>query len=292
MKGMRSKSTARGETATLPSLETEVKLLPDGESSILWIGNRKKAAKYVLFFHGGGYVVPLLPGHMEWCWRVFVAPYIGTQNEVAVAVLDYTLCPEAQHPTQLNQAIAALDYLISSGIRPDQILIGGDSAGGNLTAHLLSHLGHPDANVSPPLKLSQPLLGAFLVSPWMSQDVSQRSVTENTIDMLTAKNGRDASRNFYGDKYRHVNMLDNKSSAFDGMTSVVSNVYVTAGQQEALRDQAVLFVDILRRRNPSLEIRFEIAEKEAHDFILLEGEDKQTGDAMERMKAWASDLIH
>ncbi|CAK7204901.1 hypothetical protein SEUCBS139899_007663 [Sporothrix eucalyptigena] len=295
MKSMVAKAQKRGQTNLLASLQSEIQPLPDGRSSILWMGNRKTATKFVLFFHGGGYVAPLLEGHLEWCWRVFVQPFVGTQNEVAVAILDYTLCPDAQFPTQLKQAVAAMEALSGTGIKPQQILIGGDSAGGNLTAHLLHHIAHPDSGSDSgvtPLHIAEPLLGAFLVSPWISADVSQRSFVENHgIDMLTAKHITDASRSFYGAGIYKTDMLREAYAVFDGMESVVSDVLVTAGQQEVLRDQAVILVDRLRNLNPNLKTKFEVANDEGHDFILLEGGDRWTGPAMERMRAWATELI-
>ncbi|KAL1887664.1 hypothetical protein Sste5346_010059 [Sporothrix stenoceras] len=283
----------RDKTVQLDSLvATEIQSLPDGRSSILWMGDRKKATKYVLFLHGGGYVAPLMRGHLEWCWRVFVEPHVSTFNEIAVAILDYTLCPHAQFPTQLRQAVDALQFLLSTGVRPDQILVGGDSAGGNLTAHLLSHLARPDTAQAPAVQIDQPLRGAFLVSPWMSPDTTHRSMIDNHgIDMLAATHIQDASRNFYGEGPAMTDMLDEKTYPFEGIDAVISDVYVTAGQQEVLRDQAVVLVDRLRQRNPNLPIRLEVANDEAHDFILLEGEEHRTGSAMERMKAWSKDLI-
>lgn len=49
-----------------------------------------------------------------------------------------------------------------------QIFIAGDSAGGNLTLSLLCHLLHPHPKVPESLhiKLSGPLAGALLISPW------------------------------------------------------------------------------------------------------------------------------
>lgn len=45
--------------------------------------------------------------------------------------------------------------------------MGGDSAGGNLTAALLEHIAHPHADV-PPVSLSHPLHAVLLISPWVS----------------------------------------------------------------------------------------------------------------------------
>jgi acetyl esterase/lipase len=109
----------------------------------MWIGDRTKAAKFVLFFHGGGYMQPINSGHLEWCLRSFV---LGIKEaEVAVACLQYGLAPTLQYPGKLRQAVAALNRLLASGITPRQIVIGGDSAGGHLAFDMLAHMLRPSS---------------------------------------------------------------------------------------------------------------------------------------------------
>lgn len=180
-----AKNKKAGNTEAIERLHYDIEPLEDGHSSLLWIGNRRKAKKTILFFHGGGYIAALLPGHLEWCWRAYVSAGVEMNTEVAVAVLEYTLCPEARYPVQLRQAVSALTHLLSQGVRPRDIIIGGDSAGGNLTAQLLTHLLEPHPTV-PRVVLSEKLLGAFLVSPWLSRHTNHASFTENSwIDMLS-----------------------------------------------------------------------------------------------------------
>jgi acetyl esterase/lipase len=101
-------------------------------------------------------------------------------KDVSIFWLDYTLAPEKHYPTQLAQAIEILKYALSTGRKPSDIMIGGDSAGGNLTVAVLSHLmhPHPDSSVER-LELEGPLRGAVLISPWVSFDTSFPSCTTN-----------------------------------------------------------------------------------------------------------------
>ncbi|KAI1373978.1 hypothetical protein F4677DRAFT_447949 [Hypoxylon crocopeplum] len=102
-----------------------------------------------------------------------------------MAVLQYTLCPAAQYPTQLCRAALALSHLLNSGIAARDIIIGGDSAGGNLAAQLLCHLVHPHHDVEF-VKLGEPLAGAFTASPLVSALTNTRSFLDNQyIDMLS-----------------------------------------------------------------------------------------------------------
>ena len=90
-------------------------------------------------------------------------------SDVAVACLDYTLAPGATYPSQLIEASLALQHVLRQpGITPKNLIVGGDSAGGTLTAQLLSHLIHPHPHPQAArIELSEPLAGAFLVSPWL-----------------------------------------------------------------------------------------------------------------------------
>jgi acetyl esterase/lipase len=47
--------------------------------------------------------------------------------------IDYRLAPEHRFPAPLEDCLAAYRWLLANGTRPEQIILGGDSAGGNLT---------------------------------------------------------------------------------------------------------------------------------------------------------------
>ena len=241
--------------------------------------------------------MPMSPGHLEWCLQAYVRA--NPTVEVAVALLQYSLSPEAAYPVQLSQAASALAHLLQRGFTPQNIIIGGDSAGGNLTAQLLGHLlhGHPEVKA---VQIDEPLLGAFLVSPLLSARTSTGSFRENGgIDMLSAHTaslavsdvleGTDFEQEYLDGK-GWATPVDVDGSWLCGFSQICRNLYVTVGQQEVLRDQGVLFAEMLRRRNAHMEILLDIVENEAHDFILLEGGSKMVGDATTRMRAWFNSL--
>ncbi|KAB5578090.1 Alpha/Beta hydrolase protein [Coniochaeta sp. 2T2.1] len=286
------------EITVLKELNEDIEPLPDGRSSIMWLGDRKKATKFVLFFHGGGYVAWMSQGHLEWCLQAYL---LADKNvNVAVAVLQYTMCPAAQYPLHLRQATAALDHMLESGIDPGQIIIGGDSAGGNLTAQLLGHLLHPHPDIDP-IKLTQPLLAAFAVSPWVSTSTNTSSFRENGhIDMLSSEIVAESCRTLLEDTGHEIQArqgrgwampVDTDEAWFDGLSKVTKELYVTVGKQEVLRDQGLVFADRIRRKNKDVHVTLEVAEKEAHDFILLEGMEGTVGDATVRMRNWFLTVI-
>ncbi|TQN63921.1 Esterase, partial [Colletotrichum shisoi] len=236
----------------------------------------------VLFFHGGGYVVPVGLGHFTWCWNCYVDNGPGAKHEVAVAVLEYTLSPGVRYPTQLRQAVAALNHLLRSGIAPGDLVIGGDSAGGNLVCQVLNHILHPHPEVET-VRLSGPLAGVFMVSPFLTVRTDTASFRDNhRVDMLSAAIVSKASRYIFPADFAiakqmasnpHQPMpLDGDLEWFGEIQAVSKSIYITAGAQEVFRDDVRAFAEAVRRRNPNMDFKLDVAANEVHDSILLEGE--------------------
>ncbi|CAN8101512.1 unnamed protein product [Discula destructiva] len=326
----RARARAAGNTALLEQLQEDIHPLPsDPRAHLLIVGDRTTATRWVYFLHGGGYVAPALRGHFEWALQAYVLGGDGggggdsteekkkkkkkEHHRVAVAVLQYTLAPSARFPEQMCQAISGLRYLFEEvGVRPGQLVIGGDSAGGNLTTQVLTHLLHPYP-CAERVELSEPLAGAFLVSPLVSADTSARSFEEGwACDMLSVGffNGAPRREMFhvpYGGwrGWLLPNWRLEESEAFQegrrwavvgdmepewlaGMGPMVRKVYVTCGRHEILRDQGIALAESMKAQNPDVSVKLEVAEQEAHDFILLEGERREVGDATVRMRNWFS----
>ncbi len=90
------------------------------------------AAPGLVFFHGGGFVLGSIEGHDGVCRE------LASKAGVVVISVDYRLAPEHGFPAAVDDAIAAtrsvLDGAESLGLAPAAIAVGGDSAGGNLSA--------------------------------------------------------------------------------------------------------------------------------------------------------------
>ncbi|KAI7760929.1 hypothetical protein LZL87_012082 [Fusarium oxysporum] len=280
-------------------LNLDIEPLAGTDASIMWIGNRKKASKFVLFLHGGGYVAPPLPGHFTWCWEAYVNGGPGTGKEIAVAVLQYTLAPGGKYPDQLRQATAALGHLLKSGVSPSDLIVGGDSAGGNLTAQLAYHLLHPHPAV-PEVKVQSPLAGIFLVSPWLSDRTDTGSFKNyGNVDMLFAGLlQRTSVHSFHSEDLKpKVNeahsclAVDGDLSWLSDLSVITSALYVTAGRREVFCDAIVEFGKAAQRKCRSIPVLLEVGDRECHDFILIENQAEAAQDATERMRKWASGIF-
>jgi acetyl esterase/lipase len=75
--------------------------------------------------------------------------------------------------------------LLNSGYKPFDIIVGGNSTGGNLAAALLAHLRRP-RSAAVDVRLAEPLAGAFAVSSWLTMGMASASFKESRkVDMLS-----------------------------------------------------------------------------------------------------------
>ena len=98
----------------------------------------------MLYIHGGGWTLFSIDTH-DRLMREYAA-----RAGVAVLGIDYSLSPESKFPVALEQCAAALDWIVAEAgalnLDAKRVLIGGDSAGANLsvaTCLLQRQRGHP-----------------------------------------------------------------------------------------------------------------------------------------------------
>ncbi|MCA6121565.1 alpha/beta hydrolase [Bradyrhizobium sp. WSM 1704] len=95
---------------------------------------RKKdgLAPCLVFLHGGGWVIGDLDTHEVVCQK------LAHEGELIVISVDYRLAPEHRFPAAVDDAVTATEWIAANakelGVDAARIVVGGDSAGGNLAA--------------------------------------------------------------------------------------------------------------------------------------------------------------
>jgi acetyl esterase len=94
------------------------------------LNQRNGLAPCLVFFHGGGWVIGDLDTHDVVCRK------LADEGELIVVSVDYRRAPEHKFPAAVEDAIAATAWIAENakqfGIDAARLLVGGDSAGGNL----------------------------------------------------------------------------------------------------------------------------------------------------------------
>jgi len=89
------------------------------------------ANKMLLYIHGGGFISGSCFTH-----RMHVAKFAGG-SRLKSLVFDYRLAPENPFPAALDDCVEVYNWLLRQGYKADDIVVGGESAGGTLTLSLL-----------------------------------------------------------------------------------------------------------------------------------------------------------
>jgi len=192
---------------------------------------------------GGGFSLPSRPDHFQFL-RGLQKDVSASSGDVGVALLEHSLTPESPVPMQLRQANAALTHLLNKGIPPANIVIGGDSSGGNLVLQLASHILHPLPSIPAPPALARPLAGALLVSPWCSYSADAPSYARNDVkDVISArgfafvmglvKEGLAPELKQYGEP------LSAPPAWWKGLDGVYGRILITASEYECPLDHVI-----------------------------------------------------
>jgi acetyl esterase/lipase len=111
-----------------------VKVVPEQASPVPaeWlIPHGALSDRALLYIHGGAWFMGSPATHRG------LVSYLTNESGVRALSINYRLAPENPFPAGLDDCIATYEWLLNSGIQAKNIIIAGDSAGGNLTLALL-----------------------------------------------------------------------------------------------------------------------------------------------------------
>ena len=192
-----------------------------------WITPKKsKSDKVLLFIHGGGYATGSIRTHRA------LASQIAIHAGIKALSIDYKLAPEHKFPTQIEQCVSAYEFLLDQGYQPENIAIGGESAGGGLTGGTLNYL--KDYGIPLPAC-------AILMSPWLDLTASGRSIITNKHkDPMVPHKGIPLwARNYAG----HDNLTDPYASPLFGDLTGLCPLYVQVGECEILLSDSTRYAE-------------------------------------------------
>jgi acetyl esterase len=211
----------------------------------------------LIYFHGGGWVLGDIESHDGVCRD------IANAAKCTVISVDYRLAPEHKFPAAAVDSIAAAEWIWNNaadlGIDRTRLAVGGDSAGGNLSAVVALHAR--DTAGAPKLKLQAliyPSTDMTSVYPSYETHAEQLPLTRVTMDWFVGLylNNRETDALHW-----HASPLQSKKLA-----GVAPAFVITAGM-DPLRDEGEAFAAKLKEADVPVTLkRFE---GQIHGFISM-----------------------
>lgn len=190
--------------------------------------NRAHMKKYVILYcHGGGYSTgSSLYGRT-------LTTRLASSTSMDVLSFDYRLAPEHPYPAAIEDAMKAWNDLMMFGYGARDVILAGDSAGGNLALVLTQRL-KKEGRLLP--------RGIVLLSPWTDMTSSGKThETKEGIDpVLNAAYLQDAIENYLGKDYDRELLKDPSVSPLFGEFEGFPPTYIQVGDQEILQSDSVL----------------------------------------------------
>ncbi|MDC0662673.1 alpha/beta hydrolase [Marinobacter sp. SS21] len=243
----------------LPDIK-RLKADADGVSGEWLVPDNHHENRVVLYLHGGAFVASSPNVH-----ATMLAPWCQTLGARALMV-DYRLSPEHRFPAASDDCFVAYKWLLEQGIEPRNIVIAGDSAGGNLVLSTLLRL-----------KTEQVALPgcAVLLSPFLDFTLSGRSALTNARkDPIFTSAFAIGVRNHYAPAELHSDpRVSPLLGDFEGLPPMLFQV----GSTEMLLDDSVRAAN--KASDAKVPVQLEIWEDLPHVF--------QTIDALPQAKVAA-----
>jgi epsilon-lactone hydrolase len=207
-----------------------------GVDAIRIIVRQSRVDRYVLFFHGGGYVVGSARLYRDFTWRIAAAA------RACVLYFDYRLAPEHPFPAALEDAITAYRWL-AARVDHRRIAFVGDSSGGGLALAALYKLR--DERLALPGAVA-------VVSPWTDLALTGASLQSNaSLDPMMNVSALPSLAAHY---LAGADARNPYASPLYGEASGVPPALIQVGSDEVLRDDGVRMSEKLRAAGCDSEI--------------------------------------
>jgi epsilon-lactone hydrolase len=176
----------------------------------------------VLYFHGGVYVMG------DAALAADLASQVGRRTQARAISVDYRLAPEHPYPAATDDALAAYQALLDSGIVSSEIVFAGESAGGGLAIATL--LNARDRGLPLPA-------AALVMSPYVDLTLAGSTLeTRRDQDPLLSREALQARVPDYTAGHDPASSLI--SPAFADLTGLPP-LLIQAGTHEVLLDDAL-----------------------------------------------------
>lgn len=207
----------------------------------------------ILWLHGGGYAIGM-PEQAQYMAKKFIEV-----SSCVVVAPEYTLSVEAPYPAALEDSYEALLWMKNHdkelGIRADQLMVGGDSAGGGLTAATTLY-ARDKGEVA--VAFQMPLY------PMLDDRMTSESAKDNNAPVWDSKSNFAAWRLYLGNLFGTLNVPCYAAPARAEDYSKLPPTATFVGELEPFRDETIQYVENLKKAG--VAVHFEIYKGCYHAF--------------------------
>jgi acetyl esterase/lipase len=253
--------------AFVPEDDVHIEAVVIGNRAAEWVWTDGALPdQVVVHFHGGGFCV----GEPAMC-RQF-ASRLSRATRVRVLLPSYRLAPEHTFPAPVEDAVDVYRSLLDAGHRPAQIILGGDSAGGNLafSALLLVRERH------------YPLPGgAYGLSPFVDLSLSSAAANDpDSRDPVTSPVRMKAQRDRY---LAGADASSPLASPMLGELRGLPPIHIEVGSSERLVDDARRMIE--QALIAGVQASLTEVEEAIHCFQTLAPETPEAEESIRRLAA-------
>lgn len=269
-KQRRSQELLGNLTAPMGGMEWEEFELSGMRAAWMRLHRPHRRLRAVLYCHGGGYT----SGNLG--YSKVLASKLTNATGYDVLAFEYRLAPEHPYPAAVEDALRAWDYLMHLGYGARDVVVAGDSAGGNLALVLCLRL--KEARRMMPAAL-------LLMSPWTDMTASGESFQSRAdIDpMLTMEYIRGVRSAYAGGR----DFADPSLSPLFADLSDFPPTLIQVGTHEILFSDAQRLHQ--RMESAGVECRLEVWEDMWHVFQMFPI--KKASAAMEQTARFLLELL-
>jgi epsilon-lactone hydrolase len=220
----------------LPTGITREFVSADGVSCVWLIPENSPKEKVLLYLHGGGFVISMTSLHLQ------MVAYLALKMGIRVLLVDYRVAPEYPFPTPLDDCVSAYRWLLKQGFSAQNIVVAGDSAGGNLTITTLMALR--DRNEALPA-------AAACLSPVGDMSNKDKLFTSAYDPLLHPRAGRVYHRSYVAENDERHPLISPIFGDWRGLPPLL----VHAGDDELLRDDSVLIGELAKKAGVDIRLK-------------------------------------
>ena len=204
-----------------------------------WVSvNRAHMKKYIILYcHGGGYSTG------SSLYARTLTTKLASSTSMDVLCFDYRLAPENPYPAAAQDAMKAWNYLMLLGYGARDVIIAGDSAGGNMALSLVLKLKE-EGRLRP--------RGLVLMSPWT--DLTSSGKTHQTraeVDPVLDAAYLDRMIKGYAEE---IDLKDPMISPLFGDFTGFPPTYIQVGDNEILLSDSTMLHKKMVQENVSVKL--------------------------------------